>query len=49
MRVEGWARVYWLTCKDNAAARALCDPFTQADGFVRYVMQGHREQDRCRQ
>ena len=38
MRAEGWARVYWVTQADNAAARALYDQFTAADGFVRYVI-----------
>jgi GNAT superfamily N-acetyltransferase len=43
MPVEGWARVYWMTHKDNATARALYDWFTQADDFVRYVMRVRRE------
>lgn len=38
MRAEGWARVYWMTHQDNARARQLYDGFTQADGFVRYVI-----------
>ena len=38
MRAEGWARLYWTTREDNDAARALYDQFTQADGFVRYVV-----------
>jgi GNAT superfamily N-acetyltransferase len=38
MRAEGWARLYWVTHKDNAAARALYDRFTPADDFVRYVV-----------
>ena len=38
MRAEGWARLYWVTAADNAAARRLYDRFTQADGFVRYVI-----------
>jgi len=38
MRAEGWARLYWVTHKDNQAARALYDEFTQADDFVRYVI-----------
>jgi GNAT superfamily N-acetyltransferase len=38
MRAEGWARVYWMTRADNAPARRLYDRFTQADGFVRYVL-----------
>ena len=38
MRAEGWARLYWVTRQDNAPARALYDRFTQADGFVRYVL-----------
>lgn len=38
MRAEGWARLYWMTREDNAQARRLYDRFTQADGFVRYVV-----------
>jgi GNAT superfamily N-acetyltransferase len=38
MRAEGWARLYWMTREDNANARRLYDRFTQADGFVRYVV-----------
>ncbi|RYY91253.1 MAG: GNAT family N-acetyltransferase [Comamonadaceae bacterium] len=38
MRAEGWARLYWVTHKDNARARALYDQFTGADDFVRYVV-----------
>jgi GNAT superfamily N-acetyltransferase len=38
MRAEGWARLYWVTHKDNKAARALYDQFAQADDFVRYVV-----------
>ncbi|MEO7548500.1 MAG: GNAT family N-acetyltransferase, partial [Ramlibacter sp.] len=38
MRAEGWARVYWVTRQDNANARRLYDQFTQADGYVRYVI-----------
>lgn len=38
MRAEGWARLYWVTHKDNAKARALYDQFAQADDFVRYVV-----------
>ena len=38
MRAEGWARVYWMTRADNLQARRLYDRFTQADGFVRYVI-----------
>ena len=38
MRAEGWARLYWMTKADNAPARRLYDRFTQADGFVRYVI-----------
>lgn len=38
MRAEGWARLYWMTQADNAQARRLYDHFTQADGFVRYVV-----------
>jgi GNAT superfamily N-acetyltransferase len=35
-RQNAWARVYWNTEADNAAARRLYDRFCQADGFVRY-------------
>lgn len=38
MRAEGWARLYWVTHKDNAAARHLYDRYAQADDFVRYVV-----------
>jgi GNAT superfamily N-acetyltransferase len=38
MRAEGWARLYWVTHRDNARARALYDQFVQADEFVRYVI-----------
>lgn len=38
MRAEGWARLYWVTRADNEPARRLYDRFTQADGFVRYVV-----------
>jgi len=38
MRAEGWARLYWVTHKDNGAARALYDQFAHADDFVRYVV-----------
>jgi GNAT superfamily N-acetyltransferase len=38
MRAEGWSRLYWMTHKDNATARALYDQFTGADDFVRYVV-----------
>lgn len=38
MRAEGWARLYWMTHKDNHQARKLYDEFAQADGFVRYVV-----------
>jgi GNAT superfamily N-acetyltransferase len=38
MRAEGWARLYWVTHKDNATARALYDQFAPADDFVRYVV-----------
>jgi GNAT superfamily N-acetyltransferase len=38
MRAEGWARLYWVTREDNTQARHLYDKFTQADGFVRYVI-----------
>lgn len=38
MRAEGWARLYWMTHRDNAQARRLYDHFTRADDFVRYVI-----------
>lgn len=38
MRAEGWARLYWVTRQDNAAARKLYDQFTPADDYVRYVV-----------
>jgi GNAT superfamily N-acetyltransferase len=38
MRAEGWARLYWVTHKDNLAARAMYDQFAHADDFVRYVV-----------
>lgn len=38
MRAEGWARLYWMTARDNQAARRLYDRFAEADGFVRYVI-----------
>ncbi|HZH06453.1 MAG TPA: GNAT family N-acetyltransferase [Lautropia sp.] len=38
MRAEGWARLYWVTDKDNAPARRLYDKLAQADDFVRYVI-----------
>ncbi len=38
MRAEGWARLYWVTRRDNATARALYDQFSEADDFVRYVI-----------
>ena len=38
MRAEGWARLYWMTARDNKSARRLYDRFAEADGFVRYVI-----------
>ena len=38
MRAEGWARLYWMTQRDNAPARRLYDQFNPADDFVRYVV-----------
>jgi len=38
MRAEGWARLYWMTRRDNLAARALYDRFATADDFVRYTL-----------
>jgi len=37
MRAEGWSRLYWVTAQDNRKP-PLYDKFTQADGFVRYVL-----------
>ncbi|MBA2961509.1 MULTISPECIES: GNAT family N-acetyltransferase [Ramlibacter] len=44
MRAEGWARLYWVTHKDNADARALYDQFAKADDFVRYVVRDKSRQ-----
>ncbi len=38
MRAEGWARLYWVTHKNNVMARDLYDQFVPADDFVRYVV-----------
>src|SRR5688500_2674847 len=38
-RAGGWSKVYWHTRGDNARARALYDTFTDADDFVRYVVE----------
>ncbi len=38
MRAEGWARLYWMTRRDNVQARRLYDQFAEADDFVRYVV-----------
>jgi GNAT superfamily N-acetyltransferase len=38
MRAEGWARLYWMTHRDNDTARGLYDRFGKADEFVRYVV-----------
>jgi GNAT superfamily N-acetyltransferase len=43
MRAEGWARLYWVTHKDNERARKLYDRFAEADGFVRYVIRQRQE------
>jgi GNAT superfamily N-acetyltransferase len=43
MRAEGWARLYWVTHKDNERARKLYDRFAEADGFVRYVIRQRLE------
>ena len=40
-RDDGWARVYWHTREDNAAARRLYDRFAPADGFIRYTIPLH--------
>jgi GNAT superfamily N-acetyltransferase len=40
-REEDWARVYWHTRTDNAAARRLYDRFGPADGFIRYTIPLH--------
>ncbi len=38
MATRGWARLYWVTHRDNATARQLYDQFVGADEFVRYVV-----------
>ncbi len=38
MRAEGWARLYWVTRRDNAAARALYERYVGVDDVVRYVL-----------
>lgn len=35
-RARGCARLYWLTAKDNARARALYDSYTPTDDHLRY-------------
>jgi len=35
-REKDWGRLYWLTRRDNAAARGLYDHYVGADDFVRY-------------
>jgi len=40
-RRDGWARIYWHTREDNAAARRLYDRFAPADGFIRYTIPLH--------
>lgn len=35
-RERGYSRLYWMTAKDNARARALYDSFTASDDHVRY-------------
>jgi GNAT superfamily N-acetyltransferase len=37
-RREKWLRIYWMTKKDNARARALYDRLTPATDWVRYDM-----------
>lgn len=38
MATEGWARLYWVTHRDNTTARRLYDRFVAPDEFVRYVV-----------
>lgn len=38
MATRGWARLYWVTHRDNATARRIYDRFAKADDFVRYVV-----------
>jgi GNAT superfamily N-acetyltransferase len=38
MTARGWSRLYWMTRRDNAAARRLYDRFVPADDFVRYLV-----------
>lgn len=38
MALHGWARLYWVTHRDNATARRVYDRFIKADDFVRYVV-----------
>ncbi|WP_102224561.1 GNAT family N-acetyltransferase [Acidimangrovimonas sediminis] len=35
-RDRGWSRLYWLTGRSNARARALYDSFTPTDDHLRY-------------
>lgn len=37
-RVNGWAKVYWMTQEHNHTARRLYDKLGQVDDFVRYTM-----------
>lgn len=37
-KTRRWARLYWHTRQDNAAARRLYDSYTASDGFVRYIL-----------
>ncbi len=37
-RARGWARLYWMTERGNAPARALYDQIARDDGHIRYRM-----------
>jgi RimJ/RimL family protein N-acetyltransferase len=38
-RVNGWAKLYWITQADNLIARRLYDAFTPPDGFIEYSIE----------
>lgn len=37
-RASGWSRLYWMTDRTNARARALYDSIARDDGHIRYRM-----------
>lgn len=37
-KARNWARVYWMTQRDNATARKLYDRYAMVDDFVRYTV-----------